>query len=100
MNNDNSIDFNSSWYVAQLFSLFKNNELFCIKESKNIECILCGKKVHENIKDNPPFIFIKKEYLNEGHFYNILLKRYKEIFSYDCECRKGSKEDVLCTKIK
>ena len=32
MNNDNSIDFNSSGYVAQLFSLFKNNELNCIIE--------------------------------------------------------------------
>ena len=39
MNNDNSIDFNSSGYIAQLFSLFKNNELFCIIESKNTECI-------------------------------------------------------------
>ena len=45
MNNDNSIDFNSSGYVTQLFSLFKNNELFCIIESKNIECISCGKKL-------------------------------------------------------
>ena len=88
MNNDNSIDFNSSGYVAQLFSLFKNNELFCIIESKNTECILCGKKITENVKDSPPFIFIKKDYLNEKHIYNILLNRYKEIYSYDCECRK------------
>ena len=43
MNNDNSMDFNSSGYVAQLFSLFKNNELFCIIESKYTKCILCGK---------------------------------------------------------
>ena len=49
MNNDNSIDFNSSGYVAQLFSLFKNNELLCIIESKNTECILYGKKITENV---------------------------------------------------
>ena len=58
------------------------------------------KKITENVKDSPPFIFIKKDYLNEKHIYNILLNRYKEIYSYDCECRKGSREDVLCTKIK
>ena len=100
MNKDNSIDFNSSGYVAQLFSLFKNNEQFCLIETKNTECILCGKKISEKVKDSSPFIFIKKDYINENHIYNILLNKYKEIYSYDCECRKGSKEDVLCTKIK
>ena len=100
MNKDNSIDFNSSGYAAQLFSLFKNKEDFCLIESKKTECILCGKKISEKVLDNPPFIFIKKEDINEKHIYNILLKRYKEIYSYDCECRKGSVEDVLCTKSK
>ena len=100
MNNDISTDFNSSGYASQLFSLFKNNELFYIIKSKKIEYILCGKKFKENVKDNPPFKFIKKEDLDEKHIYNILIKRYKEIYSYDCECLKGSKEDVLCTKVK
>ena len=67
MNNDNSIDFNSSGYAVQLFSLFKNNELFYIIESKNIEFILWGKKIKENVKDNTPFIFINKKDLVEKH---------------------------------
>ena len=71
MNNDNSIDFNSSGYAAQLFSLFKNNEQFCIIESKNTECILCGKKITINVKDNAPFICIKMEDINEKYIYNI-----------------------------
>ena len=34
------------------------------------------------------------------YLYNILLKRYKELYTYDYECRKNSNEDVLCTKTK
>ena len=44
MNADTTIDFNSSGYDAQLFSMFRNMVYFCIKESKSTECILCGKK--------------------------------------------------------
>ena len=32
--------------------------------------------------------------------FNIILTKYKENYIYDCECRKNSKEDVLCTKVK
>ena len=28
------------------------------------------------------------------------MSKYKEKLSYDCECRKGKSEDLLCTKIK
>ena len=38
--------------------------------------------------------------MNEKYIYNIQLKRYKEFYTYDCECRKNSNEDVLCTKTK
>ena len=38
--------------------------------------------------------------MNEKYIYNILLKRYKELYTYDCECRKNSNEDLLCTKTK
>ena len=38
---DDSIDFSSSGYAAQLFSIFNNNKLFCFSENKQIECIIC-----------------------------------------------------------
>ena len=44
MNVDTSIDFNSFGYAAQLLSIFKNIDYFCIKESKSTDCILCRKK--------------------------------------------------------
>ena len=100
MNADTTIDFNSSGYAAQLLSIFKNIDYFCIKESKSTECILCGKKLLEDNLENKPFIQININDMNEKYIYNILLKRYKELYTYDCECRKNTKEDVLCVKIK
>ena len=32
------------------------------------------------------------------YIYNILLKIYKELYTYDYDCKKNRKEDVLCTK--
>ena len=88
LSSDTSIDFNSSGYVAQLFKLFNNKKDFCIFESKFSECILCGKKVTEDNLENKPFIYINKNDMNEKYIYNILLKKYKELYTYDCEFRK------------
>ena len=41
---DDSIDFTSSGYAAQLFSIFNNKIDFCINENKTTECFLCEKK--------------------------------------------------------
>ena len=41
---DDTIDFSSSGYAVQLFSIFNNNLDFFIKENKVTECILCGIK--------------------------------------------------------
>ena len=90
MNNDNTVDYNASGYVAQLFSIFKNIKDFCIIESRKSECMLCGKNSLDNNLDNKPFIYIALEDLNEKHIFNILLKKYKEIYTYDYDCRKGS----------
>ena len=95
INADTYIDF-----AAQLLSIFKNIDYFCIKESKSTECILCGKKLLEDNLENKPFIQININDMNKKYIYNILLKRYKELYTYDCECRKNTKEDVLCAKIK
>ena len=51
LNSSNSVDMTSSGYVAQLFSVFNNNETFCFKESKTSECIICGEKGTEQIKE-------------------------------------------------
>ena len=52
------------------------------------------------IKEQQPFIFINNTNINEKNLFNILLLKYKEKYTYDCECRQDKKEDVLCTKVK
>ena len=47
-----------------------------------------------------PFIFVNNTNINNKSIFNLMLEKYKEIYSYACECRKNSKEDVLCLKIK
>ena len=95
-----SIDFTSSGYAAQLFSIFSNNLYFCVKENKEYECIICGNKKIEEIKEMQPFIFINGNNINNTSYFNLILSKYKEIYSYAYECRKDKKEDVLCLKIK
>ena len=99
---DDTIDLSSSGYAAQLFSIFNKNSLFCIKESKSTECVICGKKNLENINEMQPFTFINSNNINNTSIFNIFLNKYKEIYSYACECRKNvpKNEDVLCLKIK
>ena len=97
---DNRIDFTSTGYAAQLFSIFKNISYFCFKESKQTECIICGKKTEVILKEIQPFIYINITDLKEKNLFNILLLKYKEKYTYDCECRRDKKEDVLCTKVK
>ena len=54
----------------------------------------------EEIKEMQPFIFINGNNINNTSIFNLFLSKYKEIYSYACECRKDKKEDVLCLKIK
>ena len=58
LNTLSSVDMTSSGYVAQLFSVFNNNENFCVKESKTSECIICGKKGTEQINELKPFVYV------------------------------------------
>ena len=46
--------------MAQLFSIFNNYKYFCIKENKESECIICGKKIIEEIDNMQPFIFVNE----------------------------------------
>ena len=43
---DDTINFSSSGYAAQLFSKFNNNHLLCFKESKSMECFICEMKCY------------------------------------------------------
>ena len=95
-----AIDNFSSGYIVQLFSIFKNNPNFCLKEKKFSECIICGKKNSELVDDSKPFIYVNKENIKLKNIFNILLEECKEKYIYDCECRKNSSEDLLCTKVK
>ena len=45
LQNDTGIDFTSTGYAVQLFSIFKNNKYFCFLESKTSEYIICQKKL-------------------------------------------------------
>ena len=99
---DDTIDLFSSGYAAQLFSIFNNKTLFCFSEIKKSECIICGKKKSEELKEKQPFTFININNINNTNLFNIFLNKYKEIYSYACDCRKNLKnsEDVLYVKIK
>ena len=41
---DGTIDFSSSGYAVQLFSIFNNIKYFCLKENKVTESVICNKK--------------------------------------------------------
>ena len=99
---DDTIEFSSSRYAAQLFSIFNNNSLFFFQENKYTECFICGKKYEEIIGELHPFTFINNDNINNTSLFNVFLNKYKEIYSYACECRKNvaKNEDVLCLKIK
>ena len=70
---DDSIDFTSSGYAAQLFSIFNNKLEFCLKENKYTECILCEKKQTENIEEMQPFIFVNNTNINNKSIFNLML---------------------------
>ena len=52
------------------------------------------------IDEQQLFIFINNTNIKEKNLFNILLLKYKEKYTYDCECRRDKNEDVLCTKVK
>ena len=62
--------------------------------------LIMWKKTEEIIKELKPFVYITNINIFEGNLFNILLSKYKEKYTYDCECRRGEKEDFLCTKTK
>ena len=100
MNSNITIDTQTSGYVAQLFSIFKNNIYFCIKEKKYSECIICGQKNSEVVKESKPFIYVNINNILLKKIFNVLLEEYKEKFTYDCPCRKNENEDLLCNRVK
>ena len=57
--NNNDIDFITSGYTVQLFRIFNNIDLFCIKESKVTKSIICGKEEEIIPNESKPFIYIK-----------------------------------------
>ena len=81
-------------------SIFNNKANFFFQESKASECIICGKKGIEQIKELKLFVYVNMNNIKEKNIFNILLYKCKENYIYDCECRKNSKEDLLCTKVK
>ena len=58
-----------------------------------------AKKVEE-INEMQPFIFVNENNICNTRLFNLIFDKYKEIYSYDCDCRKKEKEDVLCVKRK
>ena len=46
------------------------------------------------------FIFVSGNNINNTSIFNVFPLKYKEIYSYYCECRKNNNEDVLYMKIK
>lgn len=57
------VDLKSTGYIVELFKIFKNIDNFCIKETKTVECILCGFKENKEVPTMDNFIKITKEQL-------------------------------------
>ena len=91
MNTNLTLDTTSSGYINQLFSIFKNNPNFCLQEKKYSECILCGRKNLEIVKEIQPFIYVNKNNIFLKNIFNILLEECKERYIYDCQCRRNEK---------
>ena len=51
------------------------------------------------VKESQSFLYINKNNIILKKIINILLDGSKENYIYDCECRKNSSEDILCTKV-
>ena len=45
INTDNNNGINEEGYIAHLFAIFDNNQIFCILENKTSYCKLCGTKI-------------------------------------------------------
>ena len=54
------------------------------------------KKILGNYKRIAAFTFINTDNINNTSLFNVFLNKYKEIYSYACECRKNvpKNEDV------
>ena len=74
---------------------------YFVSKKINIQNVLFVEKYEEIIKELQPFIFINNDNINNTSLFNVFLNKYKEIYSYACECRKNvpKNEDVLCLKI-
>ena len=97
--NSKNVDYLSSGFIAELFTIF-NNDHFCIKENKVTNCLLCGKKDVENLTTHSCFFYILEEDFKENKIFNIFLNKYKEKYSYYCECKKNNLDNYQSTVIK
>ena len=95
LNTSTTINYSSSGYVNQLFSIFKNIENFCIKESKFKDCTFYRKKDTIIINGSYHFVLINENIIKLKKIFNILVENYKEIYSYDCECQ-NNRIEKLC----
>lgn len=82
------------------YFLFKNIENFCIKESKFKDCTFCGKKDNIIINSSYHFVLINENSIKLKNIFNIFVKNYKEIYSYDCECQNNRIGKLFCVKKK
>ena len=55
--------FNKMGFISQLFTIFKENEYYCIKERKRLHCNKCNKDFIIKEYTNNPLIEIQKEHL-------------------------------------
>ena len=67
---------------------------------KDIRIYYLPEKINILIKEQQPFIFVNNVIIKEKNVSNILHLKYKEKYTYDCECKRDKKEVVLCTKVK
>ena len=87
--NLNSDGFNKKGFIAQLFSIFIDNNYYCIKERKRLHCNKCIKDCIIKNYNIHPFIEIQKEYLDYDNINSIYLdKQFSDDIAICPECSK------------
>ena len=88
--------FNKMGFIAKLFTIFKENEYYCIKERKRLHCNKCNKDFIIKEYTNNPLIEIQKEYLEYDSINTIYIDKQ---FSDDIElCPICSKKNNFSKK--
>lgn len=99
-NNIINIGIGHEGYLAQLFKIFKNDPIFCIKEKKHIVCTFCQYKYEIEINNLNQFILITKDNLNFINIEDAIASKQNVLSREYCPNCQKDEIDKLYPKCK